>query len=403
MVVNGIDRILQEPRLVKGLGKKRVGFIGHPASVTRNLQHSLYALHEQGIVNLSCAFGPQHGMMGEKQYNMNESPDYHDPKTGIPVYSLYSETRRPTAAMMEGCDVLFYDLQDVGCRIYTYLATLRYVMEAAAQYNKEVWILDRPNPVGRPIEGFKLDLAKWESFVGSTSLPMRHGLTMGEAAKWLCKEHKISVPLKVIEMEGYRPEAAPDFGWPSSSHAWINPSPNIPSLAAARVYPGAVLIEGTTLSDGRGTTRPFEIFGAPKMDSDAILRKMHQLAPEWLKGCRLRSCYFEPTFYKYQKELCAGIEIHVDGGHYDHQQFRPYRLFLLFLKVFREVHPDFSLWRSPPYEYETVKLPIDLLNGNAFGKKWADDRNAKPGDLEKILRQDEEEWLDLRRPHLLYS
>ena len=403
MTENGIDRILADSKALKALGKKRIALLGHPASVTRQLDHSLYALQEQGILNLSCAFGPQHGMLGEKQDNMIESDDYRDPKTGIPVFSLYSTTRRPTAKMMDAFDVLFVDLQDVGCRIYTYLTTLRYMLEAAAKFKKEVWILDRPNPIGRPVEGFMLDLKKWESFVGASILPMRHGLTMGELAKWLCAEFKLDVELKIIEVSNYKINAAPDFGWPQSTQPWVNPSPNMPTLDTARCYPGTVLLEGTLMSEGRGTTRPLQIFGAPNMKSEEVIKKMHAMAPQWLKGCALRPCFFEPTFHKFQKSLCSGMQIHVDADLYSHLEFQPYRLMLLMFKAFHQIHPEFALWRQPPYEYETEKLPIDLLNGNSFGRTWVDDPSLNPQDLDRVLEKDEKEWLDLRRPHLLYS
>ena len=284
----GLDRLVASRSLRKDLRGKRVALLGHPASVTRDLTHALDALAALPDIALAAAFGPQHGLRGDKQDNMVESPDFTDPQHGIPVFSLYGDVRRPTAAMMGTFDVLLVDLQDVGCRIYTFITTLRYVLEEAARHGKSVWVLDRPNPVGRTIEGLTLRPG-WESFVGAGPLPMRHGLTMGELALWFVAKLGIKVDCRVIEIEGWEPEAAPGYGWPVGEHAWINPSPNVPMLESARCYPGTVMVEGTTLSEGRGTTRPFELIGAPDIDPQALLATMHELEPRWLRGCGL-SC-----------------------------------------------------------------------------------------------------------------
>ena len=321
----GIDRLIEEPALRKPLAGKRVALLAHPASVTRDLVHSLDVLAALQEIKLTAAFGPQHGLRGDKQDNMIESTDFNDSVHGIPIFSLYGAVRRPTAAMMDSFDVLLVDLQDVGCRIYTFITTLRYVLEAAAQHKKSVWILDRPNPVGRPVEGLRLRPG-WESFVGAGPLPMRHGLTLGELAKWFVHTLKLDVECEVITMEGWNPATAPGYGWPLGERSWVNPSPNAPNLSMARCYAGTVMLEGTTLSEGRGTTRPLELFGAPDIDPRALLKKMESLAPEWLRGCRLRECWFEPTFHKHAGKLCAGIQIHVDGPGYDHESFRPWRL-----------------------------------------------------------------------------
>jgi len=283
----GLDRFLGNRSLRKPLAGRRVALLAHPASVTRDLVHSLDALAALSDIKLSAAFGPQHGLRGDKQDNMVESPDFRDPVHGIPVFSLYGEVRRPTAAMMESFDVLLVDLQDVGCRIYTFVTTLRYVLEAAAQHKKSVWVLDRPNPVGRPVEGLLLRPG-WESFVGAGPLPMRHGLTLGELAQWFVKTLKLDIDCQVVTMEGWNPSAAPGYGWPLGERSWVNPSPNAPNLSMARCYAGTVMLEGTTLSEGRGTTRPLELFGAPDIDPRKLLAKMESLAPEWLRGCRLR-------------------------------------------------------------------------------------------------------------------
>ena len=270
----GIDRLLAEPALRAPLKGRRVALLAHPASVTQDLTHSLDALAACGDMKITAAFGPQHGLRGDKQDNMIESPDFNDPVHGIPVFSLYGEVRKPTDAMMDTFDVILVDLQDLGCRIYTFITTLRYVLEAASKHRKAVWVLDRPNPVGRPVEGLTLRTG-WQSFVGAGPLPMRHGLTLGELGLWFIKTLKLDVEYRVIEMQGWQPDAAPGFGWPLGERTWINPSPNAPNLWMARAYAGTVMLEGTTLSEGRGTTRPLEVFGAPDIDARAVMKEMH--------------------------------------------------------------------------------------------------------------------------------
>src|SRR3989454_7663927 len=396
----GIDRLLEEPAIRKSLAGRRVALLAHPASVTRHLTHSPDALAALGDVDLTAAFGPQHGLRGDKQDNMIESPDYSDPVHGIPVFSLYGEVRQPTAAMMDSFDVLLIDLQDLGCRIYTFSTTLRYVLEAAAERGKAVWVLDRPNPVGRPVEGLRLRPG-WESFVGAGPLPMRHGLTLGELAKWFVKTLRLDVECEVVTMDGWQPSSAPGYGWPLGERAWVNPSPNASNLWMARCYPGTIMLEGTTLSEGRGTTRPLELFGAPDLEPRALLAKMNSLAPQWMLGCRLRECWFEPTFHKHVGKLCAGIQIHAEGPGYDHQGFRPWRLLALAFKALRSLRPDYELWRDFPYEYEK-RLPIDVINGAELLRQWVDDPAATSADLDALARRDEAAWLKEREPLLLY-
>ncbi len=391
----GIERLLEDRAALKRLAGRRVALLAHPASVTADLSHSLDALAAAGV-QLSAAFGPQHGLRGDKQDNMVESPDFRDPAHGIPVFSLYGEVRRPSARMMESFDVLLVDLQDLGCRVYTFLTTLRYVLEAAAQHGKAVWVLDRPNPVGRPVEGLKLR-AGWESFVGAGAMPMRHGFTLGEAALWFVREAKLGLECEVIAMQDWNSAQ----GWPLGERAWVNPSPNAPNPWMARCYPGTVMLEGTTLSEGRGTTRPLELFGAPDLDANALLGKMHALAPHWLAGCRLRACWFEPTFHKHAGKLCAGIQVHVEAPHYVHESFRPWRLMALAFKAIRALRPDYELWRDFPYEYET-RLAIDVINGGPLLREWVDDRAARPGDLDAVTRADEDAWRAERAGLLLY-
>ena len=397
----GIDRLLADDSLRAPLRQRRVALLAHPASVTHDLTHSLDALAALKDVQLTAAFGPQHGLRGDKQDNMVESQSFEDPLHGIPVFSLYGDVRRPTAAMMETFDVLLVDLQDLGCRIYTFITTLRYVLEAAAAHGKSVWILDRPNPIGRPIEGLCLREG-WESFVGAGPLPMRHGLTLGELARWFVQTLGLNVDLDVIEMQDWRPSSAPGFGWPLGTHPWVNPSPNAPNLWMARCYAGTVMLEGTTLSEGRGTTRPLELFGAPNLDIRALLEEMFHLAPQWLEGCRLRECWFEPTFHKHSGELCCGVQIHVEDASYDHEAFRPWRLQALAFKALRRLQPDYPLWRDFTYEYETDRLAIDVINGSELLRQWVDDKSATPADLDALAQADEQAWREERRDVLIY-
>jgi uncharacterized protein YbbC (DUF1343 family) len=398
----GLDRFLADPSLRAPLAGRRVALLAHPASVTRDLTHSLDALAALPDVKLSAAFGPQHGLRGDKQDNMVESPDFVDPRLGIPVFSLYGEVRRPTDAMMGSFDVLLVDLQDLGCRIYTFITTLRYVLEAAAQHGKAVWVLDRPNPAGRPVEGLTLRPG-WESFVGAGPMPMRHGMTMGELGHWFIDQLKLNVEYRVIAMEGWRPDEGPGFGWPLGERSWINPSPNAPNLSMARAYAGTVMLEGTTLSEGRGTTRPLELFGAPDIDTHALLADMRRIAPHWLQGCVLRACWFEPTFHKHQGKLCAGVQIHVeDPSHYGHQAFQPWRLQTLAFKALRLQQPDYPLWRDFAYEYEHDRLAIDLINGGPALREWVDNPSASAADFDALVTPDEQAWAEARKPFLLY-
>jgi len=397
----GIERLLEEPALRKPLAGRRVALLAHPASVTRDLTHSLDALAALQDIRVSAAFGPQHGLRGDKQDNMVESPDYTDAAHGIPVYRLYGKVRRPTAQMMDSFDVLLVDLQDLGCRVYTFATTLRYVLEAAAQHRKTVWVLDRPNPAGRPVEGTKLREG-WESFVGAGPLPMRHGLTLGELARWFVRVLRLDVECEVIAMEGWLPAAAPGYGWPLGERAWVNPSPNASNAGMARCYAGTVMLEGTTLSEGRGTTRPLELLGAPDVEARALLAGMHGIAPQWMGGCRLRPCWFEPTFHKHAGKLCAGLQIHVEDTAYDHGVFQPWRLVALAFKALRTLAPGYPLWRDFPYEYEHDRRAIDLINGSSLLRDWVDDRAATASDLEALAGPDERAWREEREPLLLY-
>ncbi len=395
----GIDRLLAEPELRAPLAGKRVALLAHPASVTEDLTHSLDALARCDDINLTAAFGPQHGLRGDKQDNMIESPDYVDPVHEIPVFSLYGDSRRPTGQAMSTFDVLIIDLQDLGCRIYTFITTLLYMLEAAAEQNKTVWVLDRPNPAGRPIEGMMLEEG-WESFVGAAPMPMRHGLTLGEMGAWFVSHFNLDVDYRVIEMQGWQPEG-PGFGWPTD-RVWINPSPNAPNLSMARAYAGTVMLEGTTLSEGRGTTRPLELFGAPDIDAKAVIAEMRRKAPQWLEGCALRECWFEPTFHKHVGLLCNGVQIHAEGPFYDHAAFRPWRLQALALKAISKLYFGYELWRDFAYEYEEGKLAFDVINGGPALREWIDNPSAIANDLEAIAAPEERMWGQMLKDHLIY-
>ena len=399
MTLFGIDRLLAEPELRRPLEGKRVALLAHPASVTRNLTHSLDALAATGL-RLTAAFGPQHGLRGDKQDNMVESNDFTDPVHQIPVFSLYGEVRRPTGQSMGTFDTILIDLQDLGCRIYTFITTLLYVLEAAAEHGKSVWVLDRPNPAGRPIEGLTLRPG-WESFVGAGPIPMRHGLTLGELGRWFVDHFQLDVDYRVIEMQGWQPGEASGFGWPAT-RVWINPSPNAANLNMARAYAGTVMLEGTTLSEGRGTTRPLELFGAPGLEATRIMAEMEALAPEWLAGCKLRETTFQPTFHKHVGEMCRGVFIHAEGPFYDHAAFRPWRLQSLAFKAIRRLYPDYALWRDFPYEYVFDKLAIDVINGSPLLREWVDDPDAVPADLDRLTQPDEQDWAENRKACLLY-
>ena len=399
----GIDRLLADKGLRKPLESKRIALVAHPASITADLTHSLDALAQLDDLEITAAFGPQHGMRGDKQDNMIESPNYADPLHGIPVFSLYGDVRRPTEQMMTSFDVVLFDLQDLGCRIYTFVTTLLYMLEAAAEHGKSVWVLDRPNPAGRPVEGLTLRPG-WESFVGAGPMPMRHGLTLGEMGRWFIDHFKLDVDYHVIKMEGWDPYASPGYGWPLGQRDWVNPSPNAPNLSMARAYAGTVMVEGATLSEGRGTTRPLELFGAPDIDARAVIAKMNELAPQWLEGCRLRDIWFEPTFHKHTGQLCNGVQIHTEGPYYDHAVFRPWRLQALGFKAIRALYPDYKLWRGEEFAYEYTKgvLAIDVINGSPLLREWVDDAAATPRDLDTLTLQDEIDWRSQTKDLLLY-
>jgi uncharacterized protein YbbC (DUF1343 family) len=348
-VVTGLTRLLASRRL-EGL---RVGLVCNPASVDATLAHaSDLLLHAPGIT-LAALFGPQHGFRADLQDNMIESPHAADAKRRVPVYSLYSETREPTAEMLRGLDVLVVDLQDVGARIYTFVYTMANCLRAAARHKVPVVVCDRPNPIGgAAVEGPMLEPG-FESFVGLFPIPMRHGMSIGELAVLFNTHFGIGADLQVAQMEGWsRKMYFDETGLP-----WVMPSPNMPTLDTAIVYPGAVLFEGTQLSEGRGTTRPFELLGAPWIDAERFSAELNALD---LDGVHFRPVIFEPTFHKHAREACGGCQIHVT----DRQAFLPVLASVAVMAAFHRANPGRFTWRQPPYEYEHDKMPIDILAGS---------------------------------------
>jgi len=384
----GLERLLDGPdrKLIKG---QRIGLVCNPASVDSRLIHVSDRL-ATGDWTLTALFGPQHGFRSDLQENMIESPHAHDARRRVPVHSLYSETREPTAEMLADVDVLVIDLQDVGTRIYTYIYTMANCLRAARRHGIRVVVCDRPNPInGDDVEGATLD-PEYESFVGQFAIPMRHGLTIGEAARVFNDHFGINAAVDVVPMDGWSRAMYYD----ATGLPWVLPSPNIPTLDTAIVYPGAVLFEGTLLSEGRGTTRPFELIGAPWIDGE---RFAEALNARRLPGAYFRPVFFEPTFHKHAKVLCGGCQVHVT----DREAFEPMRVAVEMLAEFRREAPSEKLWRDPPYEYEHVKPPIDILYGSDRLRTGID-AGEDPASIVKDWRRDEEAFRELRRTFLLY-
>ena len=387
-VLPGVARLLTGEHA--GLRTERAGLVAHPASVTPDLEPSVDALIRVGF-DLRALFGPQHGARGEKQDNMIESESYRDPVTGLPVFSLYGEVRKPTAEMLEGLDVLLFDLQDVGVRVYTFIWTMALAMEACAEAGVHFVVLDRPNPVGLMRREGSLVRAGFESFVGLHPVPLRHGLTTGELARWLKVVRGIDCELEVIPCSGLERW----MRWRDTGLPWVMPSPNLPTPDSCEVYPGMVLLEGTNLSEGRGTTRPFEIFGAPFIDPNALASRLESRLGGSVQA---RACHFEPTFQKHAGTLCGGAQLHV----LEPKTFEPVRTAVEILIAVKALAPDDFEWRQPPYEYEDTLLPIDMLWGHD-GLRAAVDA-GETGD--QILAAVDEELAAFSRsvePHLIYG
>ena len=374
---------------VAGLRHARLGLVAHPASVTSGLAFSADAICTAGC-DLRALFGPQHGARGEKQDNMIESDHYTDPVTDLPVHSLYGEVRKPTPAMLNGLDAVLFDLQDVGVRVYTFVWTMALAMEACAEAGVRFVVLDRPNPIGGVRRGGAVLQSGFESFVGLHPVPLRHGLTCGEMARWLNGERGIGCDLTVIPCKGWRR----DMSWADTGLAWVMPSPNLPTPDSCVVYPGMVLLEGTNMSEGRGTTRPFELFGAPWLDPAALVARLDRAR---LPGIVFRPCHFEPTFQKHASALCGGAQLHVT----DPDAFEPVRTAIEILVAARALALDDFAWLAPPYEYEETLAPIDILWGGAELREGVD---AGATTLEILEGVDDEldAFSESVEPYLLY-
>ena len=383
----GIDRLLASERhLLQG---RRVGLVCNPASVNGALRHSADAMFDDPDIRLAAIFGPQHGLRADLQDNMIETPHGRDPRRSVPVFSLYSEVREPSAEMLEGLDAIVVDLQDVGTRVYTFVYTMANCMRAAARHGIPVIVCDRPNPVnGVDVEGHVLD-DSFASFVGQYPIPLRHGLTIGELARLFNVQFGINADLEVVPMDGWQRAMFFD----ETALPWVMPSPNIPTLDSAIVYPGAVLFEGTQLSEGRGTTRPFELIGAPWIDGDRFAEAMNLRD---LAGVHFRPVFFEPTFQKHAKETCGGCQLHV----LDRRVFEPVRTAVEMLDEFRLEEPAKFAWRDPPYEYEHEKMPIDILYGSTRLREAIESGRIVP--LLELAKRDEERFRETREPFLLY-
>lgn len=384
----GLDVVFERYRgLLRG---KRVGLIVNPASVNRNFHHASDLFLASSECQLTALFGPQHGISSTTQDNMIEWEGGRDERTGLPVYSLYGATRIPTEEMVRDVDVLVCDLPDVGTRVYTFAATMANCMIAARQYDKEVIVLDRPNPIGGVhVEG-GLVAPGFESFVGMFPIPLRHGMTMGELALLFNEAFGIGCRLSVVPMEGWQRQ----MWFDQTGLPWIMPSPNMPTLDTATVYPGTVLVEGTLLSEGRGTTRPFELIGAPFVDPSRLVK---ELASEKLPGVYFRPCSFSPTFHKYAGEVCHGVQIHV----LDRQQFKPVITAIALLKAIHRLYPDQFAWRQPPYEYVYDRLPFDVIAGSdALRQQIVAD--VPLAEIEASWQPDLAAFLEMRQPLLLY-
>jgi uncharacterized protein YbbC (DUF1343 family) len=387
MVRLGSDLLLSSPRL-KGT---RVGVVCNHASLDRGFLHIVDRLAAADHLTLAAIFGPQHGFRSDVQDNMIETPHADDPGRRVPIYSLYSETREPTAEMLNGIDVLVIDLQDVGARIYTYIYTMANCMRACARHRIPVIVCDRPNPIGGvDVEGARL-VPGFESFVGQFPIPMRHGMTIGELARFFNEVFSIGAQLEVVTMEGWRRDMYAD----QTGLPWVMPSPNMPTLDSAIAYPGTVLFEGIMLSEGRGTTRPFELVGAPWIEAERFARDMNALG---FTGVHFRPAVFEPTFQKHAKQTCGGCQIHVIARHL----FKPVLVGVALAGMFRRTNPSKFAWRQPPYEYEHDKMPIDILAGSDTLRTQIE-ADVPAAEIAASWKADEDAFRTVRERFLMYT
>jgi len=384
-------RLGSEQLLTSGMLKnKRVGIVSNPASIDAKFQHIVRVLAETPEVGLAAIFGPQHGFRADVQDNMIETAHASDPSRGVPVYSLYSETREPTAEMLKGLDALVVDLQDVGSRIYTFIYTMANCLRAGRKHGVPVIVTDRPNPIGGDTVSGPTLVKGFESFVGQFPIPMRHGMTIGELARFFNDTGGIGADLTVVPMVGWRRGMYyEDTGLP-----WVMPSPNVPTVESAVVYPGTVLFEGTNVSEGRGTTRPFELIGAPWVDAEALAEKLRTYD---LPGVHFRPVVFEPTFQKHARQACGGCQIHV----LDRREFRAVESAVAVLVEIRTQNPSAFQWRQPPYEYEHDKMPFDILAGSSQLRQQIE-AGLPVRTIYYSWLQDHERFRIERQPFLLY-
>jgi uncharacterized protein YbbC (DUF1343 family) len=386
MVRLGSEVLLDSGRL-RGA---RVGIVCNHASIDGRFRHIVDRLASADSTRLGAIFGPQHGFRSDVQDNMIETPHGEDASRRVPVYSLYSDTREPTAAMLKGLEALVIDLQDVGVRIYTYIYTMANCLRAARRHDLPVIVCDRPNPIGgHDVEGALL-VEGFESFVGQFPIPMRHGMTIGEIARLFNEEFGIGAQVEVVKMEGWRRGSY----WDGTDLPWVMPSPNMPTLDSAIVYPGTVLFEGTMLSEGRGTTRPFELLGAPWIDAERFASAMNALA---LPGVYFRPAVFEPTFHKHARQPCGGCQIHV----LDRDAFRPVLTGVALIDMFRRFDPAKFAWRQPPYEYEHHKVPFDIMSGSDELRRQIEGE-VPVTEIAESWREHEKAFENLRTPYLMY-
>jgi uncharacterized protein YbbC (DUF1343 family) len=385
-MILGSERLLQSNRL-DGL---RVGVVANPASIDGDFRHVIDRIATASNVRLGAIFGPQHGFRSDLQDNMIETPHAEDRTRQVPIYSLYSETREPTAEMLAGLDALVIDLQDIGARIYTFVYTMANCLRAAKRHGLTVIVCDRPNPIGGiAVEGPTLHRG-FESFVGQFAIPMRHGMTVAELARLFNEHFGLGADLEVVPMEGW----SRDQFWAETRLPWVMPSPNVPTEQTAVVYPGTVLFEGTMLSEGRGTTRPFELVGAPWIEAEAFADRMNAIG---LGGAHFRPAVFEPTFQKHCKVTCGGCQIHVT----DRRAFTPVAAGAALIREFASARPDRFAWRQPPYEYEHDKMPIDILAGNEEFREQIE-QQASLDEIVGSWEPGEQAFRKIRERSLLY-